>query len=395
MGTERRAFIKGILAAILVGIAGVLVVGLKPLLVTAYIEADHLTPGKAGLLVALDMGGAMLGNLLGSWRLYSLRRPRVAAVGLLMILVGNVGSLASVSFPALAAARLITGFGAGVSASVMAAVLSSTRSPERFFALYSFAAFMTSAGAMWLSGLMLRTHGPGLMFGGLATITVLPLLTTAWLPSAPSVGARRAGAPPVETRPAWRAGPGVVTLLLGTLLYYAITGGIYSFMAEMGLHRGIAATAINDALAAAQIAAAIGSIVPFLLRDRLGRALPIVVTLLISLGCLPAFLVSTSPLWIATAMSAFAFAWLMFFPYLMGLCSALDSLGRLGTLDLAVQYAGLAIGPAAAGFIAQQAGYGVLIDGAAAGYLIATALLLQANGRARRTPLMGVQHVHE
>jgi len=372
----------GIFSAILVGIAGVLVVGLKPLLVTAYVGSLHLSHSEAGTLVAIDMAGAMAGNFLGSWKLYAFNRTRVAGAGLLLIIVGNVSSIACGTTDALALARLATGLGAGISASVMAAVLSSTSTPDRFFALYSIAAFLTSAAAMWFTGSVLTNYGIGPMFGVLATVSLVPLLFASGLPRARVKGVSRARAEGINAPP--RADRvGILLLLVGTVLYYGVTGGVYSFMAQIGLERGISHESINEGLSLSQVAGAVGAVVPFVLRDRLGRALPIALAFLVMLACLPYFLFSTSPIAFAAAMSGFVFAWLMFFPYLMGVCANFDPRGRVGTLDLAVQYAGLTLGPTIAGVISQHFGYGVLLGGAAVGYVTAAGIFLTAEVRSR------------
>jgi predicted MFS family arabinose efflux permease len=383
--TNARLQALGVLAAVLIGIAGVLVVGLKPLLVIAYIGADHFSQREAGNLVAIDMLGAMAGNLLGSWKLYARSRSAVASVGLLMILVGNLLSVFSTSFVTLGAARVVTGFGAGISASVMAGALSETSSPERFFALYSFAAFITSAGAMWLSGELLNGHGISSMFYALAAASLLPLVFVKWLPTSAAGKTTKQTAQVREGIPERGAMQwNIIFLLIGTVIFYCVTGGVYSFMAEMGLKRGISSADVNSALAASQIAAAAGSVVPFLLGDKLGRTLPIALALTTLIMCLPCFLLSTSPLAFGGAMSAFAFAWLAFFPYLMAVCAGLDTSGRQAPLNLAVQYGGLSIGPALAGYIAQRYGYAILVVGAAVGYVASGGLMLLVERRSRK-----------
>lgn len=94
------------------------------------------------------------------------------------------------------------------------------------------------------------------------------------------------------------------------------------------------------------------------------------------------------------AMCGFVFAWMMFFPYLMGLCAAYDPLGRLSALNLALQYGGLTLGSGLAGVIAELAGYGTLIITAAAGYFVSAALILwAANYRERMTTVLPLQMI--
>lgn len=181
-----------LLAVFLTGTAGVMVTGVKPILVAAYISAMHLTETQAGLLVGLDMAGATLGTFLVSWRLYKWRRSRVAAAGLAILGAGNLLSI--------------------------------------------------------------------------------------------------------------------------------VLGGF--------------------TLAA---------------------------------GC-------------------FMFSWIAFFPYLMGLCSSFDTVGRLGALSLAVQNIGFATGPALAGMLVEHAGYHSLLTAALLGYILAGTALLAASCRAKRLASVDANH---
>jgi predicted MFS family arabinose efflux permease len=380
IATQRRA----VVAASLVGIAGVLVVGLKPLLVNAYIGSLGFTRSQAGLLVALDMAGGMAGNLLGSWRLYRLSRTGVAVAALLTIAGGNVLSLSCDVFVPLALVRLMTGLGAGVGASVMATVLSSTRAPERSYAFYASLAFLVSACAMWMSSLALVKYGVEAMFAGLAAVALVPLAFTRWLrPRESSTRDRDASA---STPPASLAVDrlGVLALLAGTVLFYAVTGGIYSFMSQMGLEHHIEASVVNAGLGLSQLGGAMGSVVPLLLGLSVGRAKPITVS---------SGLLIVSTLLIGTtgdatlymfAMCTFVFAWLAFFPYLMGVCALFDPSGRLSALNLALQYAGLTVGSAMAGVVSERVGYHALVVGAAVGYAISALLVLDGERRSRQ-----------
>jgi predicted MFS family arabinose efflux permease len=126
------------------------------------------------------------------------------------------------------------------------------------------------------------------------------------------------------------------------------------------------------------LAGALGALVPYVLRDRFGRAWPIAISILVTLCCLIVLARPVSAIGFGVAAASFMFAWIAFFPYLMGVCSAFDPVGRLGALSLATQNIGFAAGPAIAGVLAERAGYVPLIGAAAVGYAIAAVALLAA-----------------
>lgn len=204
-----------------------------------------------------------------------LNRTRVAIAGLLAILIGNLLSVECSVFELLALVRFGTGLGAGVSASVMAAVLSSTLAPERSFAFYAALAFLASAAAMWLSGLVLAIFGVGAMFAGLAAVALVPMLLSHWLPARRSVAQKPHSAARQTDVRGGVDRTGATVLLGATVVFYAMTGGIYSFMGQMGLDRGVSTDALSAALGFSQIGGAVGSLVPLALSTRAGRAFPI------------------------------------------------------------------------------------------------------------------------
>ncbi len=368
-----------VVAVFLTGTAGVMVSGIKPILVAAYVSSMHLTEAHAGLLVGLDMAGATLGTFLVSWRLYGWHRPRTVAVSLMVLAAGNLLSISVNSFGTLALVRLVTGLGSGIAAGLMVAGITAMTSPDRRFGLYSVVTLVVAALATWLSGQLLQTYGVGAMFCALAALAVPPLLLSPWFPGSRNAP-KRGGNPSIAER---LDGPGAALILMGTLLYYAAVGGVWAFMAQIGRARGLDAITVSNILGMSLLAGALGALVPFALRDRLGRALPISVSTLITLGCLLSLRLPGSAAAFAVAVGFFMFAWIAFFPYLMGLCSSFDSVGRLGALSLGAQNIGFAAGPTIGGLVIGHFGYPVLIAIGMVEYALAGVALLLAIHRSR------------
>lgn len=360
------------------GTAGVMVTGVKPVLVAAYVSAMQLSESQAGLLVGLDMAGATLGTLLISWRLYSAPRARVAAAGLMVLILGNLLSIVLDSLAMLSLARLLTGLGSGIAAGLMVAGISAMPSPDKCFGLYSVFTLVVSAAMSWMCGMLLASHGVAAMFCLLAGLALPPLLLSRRFP--PLQQQQPAAAPARAGRAYDPAGASLIVVT--TLLYYMAVGGVWAFMGQIGRANGLSALTVNNVLGICLLAGALGALVPYILRDRLGRALPIGTSILVTLGCLAALAQPVTAITFGIAAASFMFAWISFFPYLMGVCTAFDTVGRLGALSLAVQNIGFAAGPALAGVLVERAGYTPLLGIAAAGYLVAGLAGLAAIWRA-------------
>jgi MFS family permease len=179
-------------------------------------------------------------------------------------------------------------------------------------------------------------------------------------------------------------GAGATFIVIGTLLYYMSVGGVWAFMGQVGLERHLPQAIVSNVLGMCLLAGAVGALVPFVLRDRLGRAQPIGVSNLTTLCCLVFLARPGTAVGFALAAGCFMFSWIAFFPYLMGLCSSFDTVGRLAALSLAVQNIGFAAGPPLAGMLVEHAGYHLLLTVAFWGYILAATAVLAATYRAKR-----------
>ena len=117
------------------------------------------------------------------------------------------------------------------------------------------------------------------------------------------------------------------------------------------------------------------------LGTRLGRIAPITLSLLASTGCLLALLFFGNKLVYALVIQFYMFFWLLFFPYLMGIVSELDPVGRLAGVSYALQSIGFAIGPALAALLITGGGYAALFYLGIGCYLVTLLLLLSLAGK--------------
>lgn len=363
-----------LLTMMLTGIAGVVVTGLIPIIATAYVDYLNFSETQAGYVLAADMSGFAIGTLLISARIHIWNRRVIAMCGITILLFGNLACLGLSAFDSMFIARFAIGIGAGSAAGVMAASLAASNSPDRFFGFYTVLTLSTIAILMSLTPRLLISFGIKGLFSLLACMT-LPALCL--VKNLPEFALSRKNS--VEGTPAsWGEMPLNIVLIvsIATLAYYIGTGGVWPYISQVGKAQGFTIQAIGNLLAAAQFFGVLGAMVPVFLGVRFGRALPIAFSLLVSMSCLVVLLVLEGKLVYGLAIQLYMFVWLLFFPYLMGIVSKLDPVGRLAGVSYALQSIGFAIGPALAATLIPAGGYAALFYLGIICYFITLILLM-------------------
>lgn len=359
---------------ILTGTAGAAVMGLKPALVTAYITHLGVDRTWAGYLIAAEMIAATAGVLLVSARIHIWDRRRLALTGLLLLCAGNLCSMTVAEWSLLFPLRVVAGFGGGIAAGVMAGTLSASLRPDRMFGVYIVGTLLIAAGLFALVHQAMERWGAGGPFLLLALLTFPPLLFNFLFPrdvssEVSSVSSAHISSTP---EPAW-----VLIFIFGSLLYYFAVGGIWPYLGELGRSAGMDISSLSNAFARSQVWGAVGALVPMLLGLRFGRMMPLMISLTLSTGCLIALITMPDIREVfPTVVQIFMFAWMMFFPYLMGLSARIDAIGRLPALIFMVQGVGFAAGPAICAHLIAWGGYDAMVGFGALGFALAMLLLL-------------------
>lgn len=363
-----------LLTMMLTGIAGVVVMGLNPVIATAYVDYLDFSEAQAGYVLAADMSGLAAGTFLVSARVHVLNRRVVAISGIAILLIGNLACLGLASFDSMLSARFIVGTGAGSAAGVMVASIAGSGNPDRYFGFYTVVTLSTIAFLMSLAPLLLTTFGIKGLFSLLACMALPALCLVGNFPE--FVAQRNTGAD--GKAPSWREMPLRIVLIvsIATLAYYIGTGAVWPYISQVGKARGFALQDIGNLLAVAQLFGVAGAMVPVFLGTRLGRMPPVTFSLLVSICCLLALLGYSNKLVYALAIQLYMFVWLLFFPYLMGIVSELDPLGRLAGISYALQSVGFAIGPALAASLITGGAYAALFSLGIVCYLVTLVLLL-------------------
>lgn len=346
-----------LLAVLLTGLASVQMTGLKPIFLSAYVTYLQISPRLAGFAIAAEMGGALLATSFLAGTVHRLNRRRLALAGLGLLVCGNIASLASPTVPLLLAIRFIVGSGEGIGAGVMAAAVSAMVSPERVFGGYTVIQLLVASAGFHYTPVLLSRFGIHGLFLLFALGAAPALIMNRWFPA----GDRSSPSELVVARPAVRTW-GVVLIVAAGLAFYMAVGGFWPYVAEIGRSHGIAARAITGMLAKAQVWGTGGAIFSLVAGRRFGRLLPIILSCCASIGALSMLLhVRTTPAAYGLAMQLYMGAWLVFFPYLMGIVADIDRQGRLTNVIYAMTSIGFTAGPATAALIYDGVSFGGVI----------------------------------
>lgn len=331
--------------------AGLLVI--KPLLVGALIDDYGFTPQQAGFVAGIEMAGIGIAAFIvaafgGGWN-----RRMVVLAGTTIGILGSIAPMIIDHYWPILVARLFAGIGSGLIASVVLAVIGTTRDPDRTFGMYYMLTYAASA-VMVPAGLWAITHyavsgGYGLLVVVLAVVYVTALRI-------PTASLNTAHLPHSSPLPAFPLAVG--TLILGvSLLFWLGMGGVWAFVERLGGAAGMSALEIGGALSAGPLASIAGALTASLLHVRFGRFAILMTAVILAATSVVLVGVVHQPLPFTLGVLLFSYVWPLFLAYLGGAMSAIDPSGRVIAMSVTSQTIGMAVGPALSGIIAGHFGY--------------------------------------
>ena len=344
-----------------IGIAGYLGVNLSPYMITALqtgLGADVLTASwivTATLLATAVTGLATAPLCAGS------HRRRVARVGLTAALLGFLAAAVVPVGAVVVAGLLIGGIGAGGAVSSAGAALAAFRNPDRvagFNGLANRGVITVVLAVIPLIGL-----APIQVFGALALFSLIGLIAVGWMPAAPvadpQAGAAVAEAMPVEvpetgalrTPRANRTASRLVTIagfvLLVTFALWAVSeDSLWAMAGVMGAEQaGLTPEGLGLALSGATAGGLVGSLLLMAVGNRLGRAVPLAVLLVLGGALKVALGFVTDPTAFIVVFIVWNTVYAIAFMYFVSTSAALDADGRWSGPLLSVYLVGSALTP--------------------------------------------------
>ena len=389
-GHERHA-IAQYAAVVLLGVAGYSMAAIKPLVITSYVADFGLSTRVAGYVLGAEMISMAVGVLLAAALMARTLGRRYVLLALLIILVGDVGSIVSGTGLALYGFRVLAGLGHGFALGRLAAAIAAFKHPDRASGIYTVCSKAYAAAFAFLLPTLQWLLGPGALFTIGVVAAVAALGTLRWLPvnSTTYPVSSASGTQRVVNRLPFRT---LALVGVAASFYYLSIGVYWAFVGQFSASTVLDSAAKTRIIGWSSLIGILGASISIIVSDRFGRFGLITGLLglqLISVASL--FFAGESIPQYALSLWAYLFAWLALFPYLLGLMSRIDPIGRLNGLLYGVTSVAFAVGPIFSGWLighsaTERLGLDRVQEVSFVLMLVAAGLLICLAGRYRELP---------
>lgn len=330
-------------ACLLIGAAGLLVLGVQPLLYGGYVHEGRIGEASLGLLAAIEIAAIALGSAGGIALLARMPARVVAFSGIAITIAAN---LLPATVPLLVA-RALSGSGGGLLVGIAAGAIAQSKGLNAAAATFLFLqAASQYAILQWFASAAVPGSAADVQHG-LAVIAVLVSLALPLVPRrlAPAVAADIAASKGAIPRSGW-IGLGASALLVGAVV------GIWAYMGLWLEARGIPSERIAPMLTASMVGQMAGALVAIAVGERGhagAKAVGTGLTLILIVGLL--FLRGADGAVGWGLVVGYGFVWMILTPALTGFLLEADSTRRSLPFAASAQLMGAAIMPTAAGMM--------------------------------------------
>jgi DHA1 family inner membrane transport protein len=270
---------------------------------------------QLGLVAALELVTLASGSLSG---LYWQRRwpwRRVALVSLLLAIVANLACVIEHRFVIVCIARSAAGLAGGFLCAIYSAFLANTKSPGKVIAVTNFIMIGIEALFVFCAATVFQRLGSNGLFILMTTLFVVLVPLLGVLPPGWPGGDRSDARHPAGSQKQTLIG---YMLVLAFVPYIMVQSGVYTFLGEFGrLVAHLSAEQSLRTIGISVVFSSIGSVVAYVLNDRVGFVLPIGGAIAMTGGMMFAMIfASRSPLLFLLNISLLQIAWIALGCYL-------------------------------------------------------------------------------
>ncbi|MWV26844.1 MFS transporter [Aurantiacibacter rhizosphaerae] len=368
----------GLFSAILVGLVGAMVIFITPGFLAVIAQMTGFDDDQLGYLVAWDINAMAVAIGLSTFALARVSWRKAVALGLALIILGNVLTVLLNGFEAIVAARVVAGSGAGIAIGFSFAALGRAKNPDRAFSVYLVVGYLLASAYLYAMPSIMGAITPQTQLLIFAGINALVLLSLGALPdgSKDEVDIFAEGG---KIDLPYSAG----ALISVFLLFFAVVG-VWSYSERIGAASNLSPEVIATGLSVGTMAGVLGAGLAGVLPRVWGRAIPITLS---GIACLIGFLlyrgdVSPTAFTIATVLTMLS--WNFSQPLLSGLCSEACSRGRVVCAMGSIQTFGSGLGPAVAAATLVSGSFDLMIYGACATLILSVVIAVATTTRARK-----------
>ena len=335
--------LPAIISMLWIGVVGSSVILILPLMLGSMVDDIGLTEAEAGYVTSANMIGGGLGTFFVTFLLSKFPWQRLVKFALVIVVSANIASAFLGSYETLLFMRLISGLGEGLALGIANAAIGLTRNPDRIFGFFVFSALTFSAVSLFFLPYVLIPWGSSGVFLFIALFAVASLAVVRNFPGKiQSSGSSQRISFDKGIAAAFLFGAGAI------LVYFTGEGGFWTYLDRIGVSNGMDVGTVGRYLGLSSVAGMGGALIAALVNSKFGRTLPLFLCLIVTIISMVIVLKKVTPFEFALSAMLFQFAWSAAIPYFLAVLSSLDMSGRVLVVGVAMQPAGLALGPAIA-----------------------------------------------
>ena len=340
----------------LISILGLL---MMPFEIGVFIEFLGLTPSQAGLVAALETSALALGVVLVSFRMVPLPMILTAAVGVLLVIGGNLVSALLTGQVELIIARCITGLGYGIANATASRLIATCFPvPESAAGKMYAVAYIVATAIYYFFPPIIADGGSYIFFCGLTVLVLVICPVLVYLPR--NTDQIATSAKTASTRALFFRPPVIGFFLIEILLMLGL-GAIWAFAERFAVNIDLSAERIGLYFALSSGTQFLGACLAAYLGIRFGRTKPLTLSL-IPWAIFSIVLATAGSEWaFAVGILGYQFILAFYIPYMLGVGAAFDKGGNVAAAVIGVQIFSFGAGSYAGGLVADS--YGIAAIG--------------------------------
>jgi predicted MFS family arabinose efflux permease len=336
-----------------------------PLLVGSMADSLGFGDEQLGWLASSDMGGLFVGSVLTSYCVTKFNRRYLAAIGLILVMLGNYASSQSPDLLPLMMSRFCAGIGAGICYATCTASLAGSHHAARTFSLFLFVMVVMNAFIFYIFPILDGKWGVNGLFmfymiEAVPILLILPLIPRycdEGTDEVVSVGEHDGLEKHIHI-------PNILPWLCLTAVFsfYILVGAYWAFVERAGVAANIDSNFISSTLTWGQIFSIAGTGLAVWLARRFGQSKPLLIALFVMVVTMLVLAAKFNPMTFVFSVFSFSFFWIFVDVFQLGVLSNIDHSGRYAALVPGSQGAAQAIAPSIAGtLLSYQLGYSAVM----------------------------------
>jgi len=365
----------GLVSAVIIGIIGAMVIFVTPGFLAVVAAHAGLDDAHLGYIAAWDINAMGVTVAISAFMLTRCDWRVAIGIALALVALGNFGTAMASGYAGIALARIVAGAGEGIAVGFAFAALGRARNPDRAFAIYLVAGALVSSLILFTLPDLLVSITPGGIFIANGMLAVIAALAIFQFPDGRDED-------DMFSNSGVRINRFLAFSALATVfLYFFATSAMWSYVERIGMASQLSPSTIAEGLSLGTLAGVVGAGLAGMLPQRWGRALPLIISGIVSVASFQMLLGNVPATSFVIAVILLLLGWNFAQPFLSGICSEADSCGRVVCAMGAIQTFGTGLGPAAAGATLHDGDFGVAIWSSCAILVLSLAIVVFAIGR--------------